>query len=213
MQFANYAEFRTAVLKMIDGDDVSTTFSIDTLDLLIALGESTVYAGSYDARGRVHEGLRASSMQAALTGSTASNAVALPSDCLALEIVWFDATKPLDAMTESDLRAKNRSGGDVREYAQAGDSLIFSPAAANGQAIGGRYYKRPIDIKTGGLHATFNRYPEVYLFAALAESAPFLGEDTRLPLWKTLFLEKLDGANKIERLRAYEGSRLTQKVR
>lgn len=215
MQFNNYPEFRTAVLRMIDGDDVGTaTFSIETLDLLIALGEAAVYSGSYDARGKLHEGLRASSMQSPLTGNTASNSVALPTDCLALEIVWFDPTKPLEMVTENELRDKSRwnNGGDVRQAAQSGDTLIFGPAASDGQAIGGRYYQRPADIKTG-LHATFNRYPEVYLFGALAESAPFLGEDRRLPMWKALFLEKLTTANKIERTRALEGSRLTQKVR
>lgn len=211
MQFANYTAFRTAVLKMIDGDDVATaTFSVETLDLLIALGEQLVYVGD-DER----PGLRASSMQASLSGTTASNAVPLPSDCLALEVVWFDPTKPLDATSESELRDKSRwnHGGDVRQYAQAGDSLIFAPDAANGLAIGGRYFKRPADIKTGGLNATFNRYPELFLYAALAESAPFLGEDSRLPLWKKLYAGRLAGANRVERTRAYEGSRLTQKVR
>lgn len=210
MQFSNYPEFRTAVLKMIDGDDVSTTFSIETLDLLIALGESRVYLGD-DER----QGLRASTMQAALSGSTLSNAVALPTDCLALEIVWFDPERPLEAVSEAEIRSKTRwnHGGDVRQYAQAGTSLIFAPDVADGQAIGGRYYQRPTDIKTGGLNATFDRYPELFLFGALAESAPFLGEDKRIPMWKKLFAGWLDSANRTERTRAYEGSRLRQKVR
>lgn len=209
MQFANYPEFRLAVLKMIDGDDVSTSFSLETLDLLIGLGETRAYHGVPGI-----EGLRASSMQAALTGSVASNAVALPTDCLALEIVWFDPAKPLEAVAENELRDKARwnHGGDVRQYAQAGESLIFGPDATNGAAIGGRYYKRPADIKTA-LNATFNRYPELFLFAALAESAPFLGEDARIPMWEAMFVRWLNAANSIERNRAFEGSRLTQKVR
>jgi hypothetical protein len=214
MQFANYTEFRTAVLKMIDGDDVSTTFSIDTLDLLIALGESRVYNGIDAAPGVMAiGGLRASTMQQALTGTVTANAVAIPDRCLDLEIVWFDPTKPLDAMTESDLRAKSRSGGEVREYAQAGENLIFSPAASDGASIGGRFYARPADIKTGGLNSTFNRYPEVFMFGALMEAAPFLGEDARIPLWEKLFRSWLTSANRTERTRVAAGSRLTQKVR
>jgi hypothetical protein len=214
MQFSNYADFRTAVLKMIDGDEVSTTFSIDTLDLLIALGESRVYNGIEAAPGVMGiGGLRASTMQQALTGTVSANAVAIPDRCLDLEIVWFDPTKPLDAMSESDLRAKDRRGGDVREYAQAGESLIFSPAASDGAAIGGRFYARPADIKTGGLNATFNRYPEVFMFGALMEAAPFLGEDARIPVWEKLFRSWLTSANRTERTRVAAGSRLTQKVR
>lgn len=210
MQFSNYADFRTAVLKMIDGDDVSTTFSIDTLDLLIALGESRVYEG---VPGR--SGLRASTMQQPLTGSVTSNAVTLPDRCLALEIVWFDPAKPLEVVSETELRSKAQwnHGGDVRQCAQSGETLIFGPDAANGAAIGGRFYQRPADIKTSGLNSTFNRYPELFLFGALAESAPFLGEDARIPMWEAMFVRWLDAANNIERNRIYAGSRLTQKVR
>lgn len=210
MQFANYTQFRTAVLRMIDGDNVGTSFSIDTLDLLISLGESLLYVG--DER---HDGLRASTMQQPLTGVVASNAVALPARCLALEIVWFDPDKPLEAVTENELRDKAQwnHGGDVRQYAQSGETLIFGPDAANGAVLGGRFYERPADIKTGGLNSTFNRYPELFMFAALAESAPFLGEDKRLPMWKALYAGKLAGAARTERSRVLAGSRLTQKVR
>lgn len=40
MNFANYADFRTAVLKFIDGDDVNSgSINQATLDLMIATGE------------------------------------------------------------------------------------------------------------------------------------------------------------------------------
>jgi hypothetical protein len=210
MQFANYADFRQSVLRMIDGDDVSTTFSIDTLDMLIALGESRVYEGIPGL-----SGLRASSMQQPLTGVVASNAVTLPDRCLALEIVWFDPAKPLEVVTENELRDKAQwnHGGDVRQCAQAGETLIFGPDASDGAVIGGRFYQRPADIKTGGLNTTFNRYPELFLFGALAESAPFLGEDARIPMWEAMFARWLSRANDIERNKVLAGSRLTQKVR
>lgn len=209
MQFANYPEFRIAVLKMIDGDEVSTSFSLETLDLLIGLGESRVYTGLPGL-----PGLRASSMESALTGSTVANAVTLPADCLGLKIVWFDPAKPLEAVSEDELRGKSRwnHGGDARQYAQSGDTLIFGPDVPNGSAIGGRYYKRPADLKTS-LHSTFSRYPELFLFAALAESAPFLGEDGRIPMWEAMFARWLNGAKSIERNRACDGSRLSQKAR
>ena len=210
MQFANYSDFRTAVLTMIDGDDSSGSIKNSTLDLLIALGESRVYAGDM-----AESGLRASTMVADLTGTVADNAVALPSDCIALDAVWFDDGKPLEAVSESDLRSRLRytSGGDARRYAMAGDTLIFSPSVEDGAAIGGRYYQRPDDIKDGGLHATFNRYPETFLFGALCEAAPFIGEDSRMPVWKQLFGEWLMRANRTERHRAFDGSKLSMKAR
>jgi hypothetical protein len=215
MQFANYPEFRLAVLKMMDGDNVGTSFSLETLDLIIALGESRIYTGiEPSAAGIGVAGLRASTMEAALSGAVTSNAVALPDRCLGLSIVWFDPAKPLEIVSENELRDKAQwnHGGDVRQCAQSGETLIFGPDAADGAAIGGRFYQRPADIRNG-LHSTFNRYPELFLFGALAESAPFLGEDGRLPMWRSLFRDWLAGANRTERNRVYEGSRLTQKVR
>jgi len=47
MQFSTYTDFRTSVLKMIDGDDVgSGSISTGTLDLLISLGDQAVYNGA-----------------------------------------------------------------------------------------------------------------------------------------------------------------------
>jgi hypothetical protein len=46
MQFSTYTDFRTAVLKMIDGDDTNAgALSQSTLDLLIGMGEQAVYYG------------------------------------------------------------------------------------------------------------------------------------------------------------------------
>lgn len=210
MQFANYTDYRSTVLTMLDGDDSSGSIKQTTLDVLIALGESRVYAGD-----NTETGLRASTMVADLTGTALDNKVALPADCLALDAVWFDDGKPLEATSESDLRGRLRysGGGDARRYAMAGDALVFSPEVDDGAVIGGRYYQKPADIKTGGLHATFNRYPELYLYGALCESAPFLGEDSRLPMWKQLFTEWLMRANRAERQRGFDGSRLSMKAR
>lgn len=208
--FANYSDFRTGVLKLIDGDDANSgALNQDTLDLLIALGEARVYNGD----GQV-DGLRASTMQAPLTGTVASNAVALPADLLALEIVWFDPERPLEAVPEREMRgiARWNHGGNVRQYAQSGDTLIFAPTAEDGATLGGRYYQKPAAI-SAGLHSTFNRYPEVYLYGALAEAAVFIGDDQRIPVWEALFQRWMGAAQSLERNRAYDGSRLRVRVR
>lgn len=203
MAFANYAAFRTAVLKLIDGDNVnSQSIDQDTLDLLIQLGEA-----------RVYRELRCSAMEAPLSVTVAGGEAAIPDDLIELKIAWFDPDQPLEIVSETDLRKRSRSGGDVRQVAQAGESLIFLPAATDGQVLEGRYYQRPADLKTGPLPATFTRYGEVYLYAALAESAPFIGDDDRIPMWNATYQAWLDSANTQERNRVYSGSRLRQKAR
>lgn len=193
MQFTNYSDFRTAVLRMIDGDDVSTSFSTDTLDLLIAMGEQ-----------RLYREVRSSTQDAALSVVVASNAAALPTDCLQLKQVYFDAKYPIEIIALDRLRELIgwAGGGNATYAALEGDSLIFWPEQTG--TLLGRYYKKFDDISTG-LNAFFNRYPELFLYAALAESAPFIGEDSRLQLWEAKLGTLIATANRDETWRAMAG--------
>ena len=194
MQFTNYSDFRAAVLRMIDGDDVSTTFSTDTLDLLIAMGEQ-----------RLYREVRASVQDVALSVAVASNTAALPADCLELKHLYFDAKYPVEILPMDRLRELigHGGGGNAVFAALEGDALTFWPAQTG--TLLGRYWKKFADIKTGGLNALFNRYPELFLYAAIAESAPFLGEDDRVPLWERKYAQLLATANRDERWRAMAG--------
>lgn len=205
MAFSTYAEFRTAVLKLIDGDNVnSQALNQDTLDLLISLGEA-----------RVYRELRCSAMEAPLSAVIAGGEAAIPDDLIELKIVWFENDRPLEIVSERDLRARSRgnTGSPVRQVAQAGDSLIFLPAATDGSTLEGRYYQRGAPLKSGAVPGAFTRYGEVYLYAALAESAPFVGDDDRIPMWNATYQAWLDSANATENHRIYSGSQLRTKAR
>lgn len=205
MTFSTYADFRTGVLKMIDGDNVnSQALAQDTLDLLIALGES-----------RVYRELRCSAMEADLSATVAAGKAPIPADLIALKIAWFSEDRPLEIVSERDMRKRSRGqfGSDVRQVAQAGESLIFLPPATDGEVLEGRYYQRPAALKTGAMPGAFVRYPEVYLYGALAESAPFIGDDDRIPMWNQTYQAWLDSANATENHRIYSGSQLRMKAR
>lgn len=210
MAFSNYNDFRASFLLMLDGDDVPSQIQPETLDLMISLGEALIY---YGAEADIAP-LRASSMEQPIAATVAANAAPIPADWLEPSILWFDPQRPLEVVSEQDLRSrlKYMSAGDVRKCAQAGDSIIFSPQAADGEVLSGRYYAKPDPIKDG-LHATFNRYPELYLYAALYGAGPFLGEDARIPTWQNYYRSLLRQANTQERNRLYAGSRLRQVAR
>lgn len=207
MQFTNYTDFRAMVLRMIDGDDVASgSISTDTVDALIALGETRTYLGEEGV-----PGLRTRDMAAALSLPITASAATLPADCLALERVQIGA-QVLDYITEDDAlrHLQYGGGGTTRFYTQQGNTLLFYPPATG--TVTGRYTQRPADLKTA-LNATFNRYPEVFLYAALAESAPFIGEDGRIPMWKQLWGGLLKTANATEANVASSGGRLTMRAR
>lgn len=209
MAFATYSDFRGAVLLMIDGDEVASDIQPQTIDLMISLGEGLVYTGSESDR---LGPLRASSMEDDLSAVVASNAAAIPADCLELSAVWFDPAKPLDVVPEEEVRRSLTGSSPVRKCAQAGDNIIFAPAASNGATLLGRYYAKPAPL-AAGLHSTFTRYPDLFLYAALYASAPFLGFDRRIAVWQTYYRGLLAQANQQERMRVFGGSRLRVRTR
>lgn len=218
MAYTTYNQFRTAVQLMLDGDEVAAVIQPQTIDTLIGLGESMIYVGAAPSPS-YREGLdplRASSMLvefADVPGNVvADNAMAIPSDCLELVIAYFDEDKPLEVLSESELRPKLLCGGTPRYVAQAGETLIFAAPASDGDELLGRYYARPEPIAEG-LHATFHRYPDLYLYAALAAAAPFLGQSRKLPVWQGTYAALLTQANNTERMRTFGGSRLRMRAR
>lgn len=212
MNFANYEAFRVAVSQMIEGDDLGPTFSVNTLDLIIGLGETRVYHGDMSL-----PGLRASSMVQPLSMAVVSNAADLPADLLELKEVYFSGNRPLEILPLHRLRTleADASGGgaDVHFCAQDGDTLRFWPTASG--TVLGSYYARPEDLQsvTWADATTFARYPEVFLYAALYEAAIFLGMLDKQPIWEARFRQHLDGANHREAMRVYGGSPLRMRAR
>ncbi|MUV13588.1 phage adaptor protein [Noviluteimonas gilva] len=215
MQFASYTAFRNSLLWLIEGDELATTFSHNTADLIIGLGEDRVYSGD-----RLTPGLRASSMVSDLSVAVASNAAALPADLLELKEVFFSGEPPLEVIPLDRLRALeadgSSTGAQARVCAQDGDTLRFWPVAS-GTALGS-YYAKPAtfvdlpDVDWGDA-TTLARYPALFIYAALFEAALFLGMVEKGAAWETRYRQLADGANHAEAMRVYGGSPLRMRAR
>ena len=205
MNFSNYADFRNKVQTLIDGDDISTSdLSVDVLDLLIGQGEQ-----------RIYRDIRSSTQEAALSLTATSNACTLPTDFLELINIYVSGFQsatyvPLEAMQTLVQQSTTTSARSLR-YSQIGDTLVFFPKLPDGTVVSGTYYKRFTDI-SGGLNAFFNRHPDLFVYASLSESAPFLGETARLPIWKQTYTELAYAVNEQERRRKTRGSKLATRV-
>lgn len=204
MAFTNYNDFRVAVQILIEGDETTgSTFSVNTLDTLIAIAEARVIDGD-----NLTPGLRASSMIVPLSEAVISNAAALPDDLVQLHEVRVAGKPPMDVVPldrVNRLRNEGFGNGNPQYAAQDGDTLTFWPEASG--TVIGSYYARPAPLEDG-LHATFLRYPQVYLYASLYEAALFLGMDSKMQIWEARWRSLMDGANHSERLRVYGGGRL-----
>jgi hypothetical protein len=206
VQFANYVDFRNKVQVLLDGDDISTSdLSTDVLDLVIGAGEV-----------RIYRDLRSSVQDTALSLTVTGGAAAVPADFLELRGAPYvfgcgvASYVPWEALTDLTQRAARNASGPIR-YSFQGDSMIFYPTVPDSTVVTGQYYKRFADISTG-LNALFNRHPDLFIYAALSSSAPFLGEMTRLPIWEQTYTGLVESANEQERRRVTRGSKLATRL-
>lgn len=204
MNFASYSDFREKVRILIEGDEIGETFSTTTLDLIIGLAEQ-----------RIYRELRPTTTHTSVALTTvASNLLALPSDCMALDKVVIGG-KQVEVVDLWRLDALNESSASADRTvfcARQGENLTFFPAVADSTSITLYYYARPADI-SAGINTTVSRYPEVFLYGSVAESAPFLGEDERVGLWEQKYAQAMREALADNRWRAYDGSPIRVRTR
>jgi len=205
MNFASYSDFRDKFLVMLDGDDISTSdISGNTLDMIIGAGEQ-----------RIYRDIRSSTQDVTFSAVTTNNQATLPSDFLEMRgapYVGKTVTSgyvPWESLT--GLVNTGRASTAPIRYSFQGDAMIFYPSQADGVVVTGQYYKRFADISTG-LNALFTRHPDLFLYAALTVSGPFLGEMTRLPIWKAEYESIAQSVNEQERRRVTRGSKLQTRV-
>lgn len=153
---------------------------------------------------QVNSVLRVRTMETALasTANTAG-AAALPADYVELKSAYIDdspAIRPLKRATADEIYHKypDRTARSLSEclIARDGSNFIFGPAAAAGDVVKGIYYARPISMADNTTTTpTFSVYPQVYLYAALANLEPYIGRDPRIQVWASYFTNALNAAN------------------
>lgn len=130
--------------------------------------------------------LRAQVVFDTLTTSTSVDYVALPTDFLEMENIALvtDIERPLTYETPEQMDARYPLGsGEERPavYTIIGDRLYLAPKPDAVYDIKATYYGRfaalSADADTNWL---LTKHPSIYLFATLAEAAPFLVNDERI---------------------------------
>ena len=208
MFFANYAAFRDSFQQMFDGDDISTSdISGNILDLIIGLGEQ-----------RIYRDVRSSTQDVAFSVPVASNKAPLPADFLEMRGSIYVGNKPVSTYSPWEVVTNLINSGNTNTASASplrcsfqSDSMIFYPVQGDGVIVTGQYYKRFPDISTG-LHAMFNRHPDLFMYASLAESHLVLGEMTRGPEWESKYGGLATSANEQERRRVTRGSKLQTRI-
>ena len=77
-----------------------------------------------------------------------------------------------------------------------GERLYFGPTRDSSYAIVWAYYAKPTALSDSNTsNAILTNHPDLYLYASLIESAPFLMQAERLGTWAELYKEAVRIAN------------------
>lgn len=166
-----YNELKTGVADWLKRSDL-TSYIPD----LILMGEKYLFRK-----------VRTRDMETALSGTISSGVLALPADYVELKNARIDSTPTIPLQRKSAdwiyTRYPTRSAeGTPKFIAREGSNFIFGPYPSSNFSIKGMYYKRLTSVQSSA-NALFTNNPDLYLFAALAEAAPFMKDDARVVLW------------------------------
>lgn len=172
MSIQTYSDLQTAVTNWLQRANMAAI-----VPDLIMLGELRIFK---ECRIRV--------MESAFDETIASGVIPLPSDYLELKFAYLDSIPsiPLKRAPGSQIYQQypyRNSVGKPQMIGREGSNFIFGPYPDSDYTVKGIYYARPVSIQTEA-NALFLANPDLYLFAALCEAAPYLKDDNRIQLWE-----------------------------
>lgn len=139
-------------------------------------------------------------MESSLSSTIASSVIAVPSSLLALKYAYVDGNPAsrLDRVSLNQLYGtypRNGRTGIPKWIARDVSNYVFGPAPDSDYTIKGVYWAKPTLIRSfasdAAAHWLIVNAPDLVLYGALIESAPFLQRDGRLNTWKALYDEAL----------------------
>lgn len=181
MSISSYTELKASVVGWLHRSDLSSVAGD-----FIALGEW-----------KINRMLRVSAMEADLSVVIAAGVAALPADYVSMKFAYIDGT-PVQVLSrktaEQVIRMfPTRSSNDKPiAYARQGTNLVFGPYPNSAYTVKGVYYKRLPPLADSNLTNYFTASaPDLLLYAALMEAAPYMKGDERIPVWQAKFTEAL----------------------
>lgn len=191
MALDSYSNLKTAILDHLEQSDLS-----DQVDDFIDIAEAR-----HKREVRIREMLSRSTLAIA----DGDRYVNLPSDFLAMKYLRIlnpttgAVNRYLPAprqITEDEMAGKSTNCERAPKYYAIHAQIEFDSEAD--QAYTGEiFYYTELDALSDAntTNSLLDRAPDVYLYAALSASAPFLLNDERIPVWESLYEKARDSLN------------------
>jgi len=186
MPFADYTELQAAVTGWLQRKDLATQ-----VPDFIALAETSINR-------IVH--VSAMENEVALTLPAGERTVPLPAGYSTPLAVWLAAPQPREELTAMVAEALpvTDSPGCPRFWAIDGLSLAFECPADVARPVTLRYrggFRLTDDVPTNAL---LTKYPDVYLYGALLQSAPRIRDNDSMMIWQAMYRQAVKEINATE---------------
>lgn len=171
------------------------------------------------AEARIYRELRIRCMETQLSSAIASGVVAVPSGYIEMKHARVDGNSPMPLQRKNDewIYANyptRSSDGLPKFFAREADSFIFGPYPDSTYTIKGVYYKRLTALSDANPTNWFTtNAPDILLFGALCEAAPYLVNDARTMIWEAKYGTVRDAIQREDKQEEFSGSPLSMTAR
>lgn len=169
-----------------------------------------------NAENKTYRRLNIRAEEQALSVSVSSGVGALPTRFKKLRFAYVDESpiQILDWMPLEDLYRKYpvRSGANTPvRVSRQGNNFVFGEYPKDFTMTGTYYQKfEPLRTTDGNWYVT--DAPEVLLYGALLEAEPFIKNDPRIPVWRSLLADAIDSIETEETSSKYPSGSLRARV-
>lgn len=203
MPLDTYAELQSAVADFLDRQDLTAV-----IPTFISLAEADINRKLRDWR-----------METRTTLSASSQYTALPTNWLeTIRLQVTGGTSEIQLASQgalAEMRAAiNDQTGKPTHYAFTGGQLELFPTPDQAYDLDLVYVaKVPALSNAATSNWLLTTAPDVYLYGALMQSAPYLKDDARTAIWAGLYAEAIGGLNATSERARYSGANLRLRIR
>jgi hypothetical protein len=188
MSITNYTNLKTTLAAYLNREDL------------------TAYLGDFItlAESRLNKELRVREMvsiDTSINTVSGTQSYSLPTGYIEATTVIFQSNPftTLKFITNSDFYTKynsSQSSGTPNFFTIVGTKILLGMQPDSATTLQIDFYKKLTALSDSNTtNDILTNYPELYLYAALAESSPFLMQDERLQVWAGLYKDALLSAN------------------
>ena len=185
MAISTYAELQSSIGDWLNRDDLT-----NVIPDFITLAEA-----------QFNRSVRHRKMVMRATATISSRYSATPGDWLhTIQLhLQTDPIQPLEYVTEETMneqRAKSSAGGRPTRFTMVGTEYEVNPGPDDNYIAEVVYYaKVPPLSATNTTNWMLELSPDIYLYGALIQSAPYLKDDERLAVWASIYQKLIEDMN------------------